>query len=414
MGRNVVAFRPAVVAPSYNNAATLRSVLERSERLGWPIIVVNDGSTDATAEILQDWTIGRSGVWVMTHPGNRGKGAALRTGFDAAAERGFTHAVTIDTDGQLDPEQIPGLLERAARHPLALVLGYRDETVSDYPARSRLGRRVSNMLVMMEGGVRVRDSQCGMRVYPLGVIGHLRCRAGRYGFETEIITRAAWAGCQIVEAPVRCRYFPPGYRVSHFRPWVDSWRGVGMHARLLARALWPARHRSWSADRNETHGWTWRGLADWLNPLRVWRQLREGDLGRTETAVGVAIGIFIANLPLYGLQTVLALYAARRLHLHPIPVVVGSQASTPPVGVAMVVAAIVVGHVLLHGGLPQADELDPRRVGWSGAGLPLLADWAVGSVVVGFVMAVIGFFVVSTLFGLVRRRETDGVAAGAA
>jgi uncharacterized protein (DUF2062 family) len=121
-------------------------------------------------------------------------------------------------------------------------------------------------------------------------------------------------------------------------------------------------------------------------------------------ATGVAVGIFIANLPAYGVQTILALYAARRLHLHPLPVVAGSQVSTPPVGPAMVAGAVWVGHVLLHASVPAWGDVDVRREGVARVVGPLLADWAVGSVVMGLVMAVVGFVVVSAVFRRVGER----------
>src|SRR3712207_5911580 len=98
-------FRPVVIAPTYNNAGTLVSVLRRVETVGLPLIVVNDGSTDGAAERLREWEFGPHAgeVRVLTHSRNRGKADALRRGFAAAAAAGRTHAVTIDTDGQLDP-----------------------------------------------------------------------------------------------------------------------------------------------------------------------------------------------------------------------------------------------------------------------------------------------------------------------
>src|SRR5690242_16142823 len=99
--------RPVVVAPTFNNVATLGEIVRRTRALALPVIVVNDGSTDGTADLLR--TLAGESVVVVTHERNRGKAAALRTGFEAAHERGFTHAVTIDTDGQLDPEEIPAL-----------------------------------------------------------------------------------------------------------------------------------------------------------------------------------------------------------------------------------------------------------------------------------------------------------------
>src|SRR5207248_10145020 len=134
------------------------------EREGIAVVVVEDGSSDGTGGILDAWE--REGVkrWVVRHPVNRGKAAALATGFGRARELGFSHAITIDTDGQLRPEEIPSLVEAARKSPRALVVGCRDETTADYPKKSRLGRRVSNLLVKWESGAVVADSQCGCRV----------------------------------------------------------------------------------------------------------------------------------------------------------------------------------------------------------------------------------------------------------
>jgi len=233
-----------VIVPTYNNAGTLPDILQRILKLGLPTIVVNDGSTDRTNRILADWS--GSGphplLNVITHKVNRGKAAALQTGFAAAIEKEYTHAVTIDSDGQLDPEEIPALLEASRAQSRALVVGMRDESRPDYPAKSRFGRRFSNAMVFLETGVRIVDSQCGFRVYPLGAIDLLQCGAGRFGYETEVITRAIWAGCEIVQVPVNCRYFEKEIRVTHFKPIRDSLRSLAMHARLLVAAgsAWPS------------------------------------------------------------------------------------------------------------------------------------------------------------------------------
>ena len=184
------AFSAVVVAPTYNNASTLAAVVRL---LPLPVIVVDDGSTDGTAAILRDLQA-ELHLTVIPHPTNRGKAAALQSGFAAALAAGYSHAVTIDTDGQLDPREVPLLLAAAEASPETLIVGVRDDAVTDYPARSRLGRRISNLLIRLESGARVADSQCGYRVYPLHLIQFVECHAGHYGFETEILTRAAWAG----------------------------------------------------------------------------------------------------------------------------------------------------------------------------------------------------------------------------
>jgi uncharacterized protein (DUF2062 family) len=407
--------RPVVIAPTYNNARTLPDILARVAALGLPIIVVNDGSTDGTAKWLSGGvpeTI-RPSLTVITHPRNRGKAAALNTGFTDAIAAGFTHAITIDTDGQLDPEEIPALLDAARAHPEALIVGRRDDRINGYPTRSRMGRRVSNLLVRLESGVRVDDSQCGFRVYPLGLIAAVRCGVGHYGFETEVITRAGWAGCAIEQVPVTCRYLPEGQRVSHFRPTLDTLRGARMHLFLLARALFPfPRHPRWpQPTQPPAREPFWRGLWNWLNPARAWRQLRQSEVARTEIAAGLAMGVFIANLPAYGFQSVLSLYAARRLHLHPLPVLLGSHLSTPPVGPLLIGMAIALGHLMMHGSFPAYADYDPRRAGGWAMLKPLLLEWSLGALLLGFVMSVLTFVLTMSIMRfMTERKDAAGVA----
>ncbi len=404
-------FNPVVIAPTFNNARTLDDILTRIRATGLPLIVVNDGSTDETPGVLEGW--GRApDVIVLVHQRNRGKAEALRTGFTAAMKRGHTHAVTIDTDAQHDPEQIPNLLAVARRSPEALVVGHRSETQPGYPSKSLLGRRISNLLIAMESGVRVGDSQCGLRIYPLEFLRAVPCRSGRFGLETEILVRAGWAGCRIVEVGINCHYPPPGERVSHFRPWADSWRGVGMHLRLILRALGPWPFRKWPGRaRRGRNRFSCRGVLSWLNPASAWRQLRSDEISRTEISAGLAMGAFIANLPAYGGQTLLSLYAARRLHLHPLSVVVGSQLSTPPIGPLLIVAAIGIGHLLLHGSMPALHDYDISRVGAVALFRSVALEWSIGGVLMGFLSAFIVFVVANRLFRVTGAQRAAGADA---
>jgi uncharacterized protein (DUF2062 family) len=378
--------RPVVVVPTYNHGSTLADVVSRTRRLDLPTIVVDDGSTDCTAEVLD--RLVDPHMHVRRHEVNLGKAAALRTGFEAARRLGFTHAVTIDADGQLDPEQIPMLLAVSRSNPRDLIVGVRDASAPDYPRRSVLGRTVSNLLVFLECGFRVADSQCGFRVYPLDAVQNLPCRTGRYGYETEILTRAVWSGLQIQEAPVSCRYFSEHQRVSHLNPLRETLRAVGMHVRLLSEAQW-----------RDRVGFAPGVLADHRFPLAV------------------AVGVFIACQPIYGLQTIAGLLLAWLLGLNATAVLAGTLVSTPPLSFVLIGGAVAVGHVVLHGHLPTADEVSVARIGWRAVASRAGSDWLVGALVEGTCLGWVSYLISQHLTGLGTRlaarrrrngRERDG------
>ena len=222
-----------LVIPTYNNAGTLESVLQRALSLGMPVLVVDDGSTDATPEILR-----RPDIQVLTHQRNRGKGAALRTGLGWAQEQGYVYAVTLDADGQHFPEDVPALLAHKA--PKTLVVGSRDTRGAN--AGSSFANRFSNFWFALYTGVRLPDTQTGFRLYPLKNLPPLWLVSARYEAELTLLVFSAWRGCRLLPVPVRVDY--PEDRVSHFRPFRDFFRISVLNTLLLPLAIiygWPAR-----------------------------------------------------------------------------------------------------------------------------------------------------------------------------
>ena len=232
--------RCAIVIPAYNHGTQVREVVEKCLQFRLPVIVVDDGSTDSTSDVLASL----SGVTVIRHKENQGKGASLLTGFSAAL-RFADWAITIDADGQHDPEDIPSLIQAVPAGQRPLVIGKRvGMGHRNVPWTSRWGRRFANFWVWASCGRWLSDSQSGFRVYPLPETLHLGTKARRYQFEVEVLVRAVWSGIPIIEAPVRALYGPPEERVSHFRPWLDFWRNTRTFARLVAmRILIPSRLR---------------------------------------------------------------------------------------------------------------------------------------------------------------------------
>jgi len=235
-----IPLRYAIVIPAYNHGTQVRGVVEKCLQLRQPVIVVDDGSTDSTPNVLASL----SGITVIHHTKNKGKGASLLTGF-AEALRIAEWAITIDADGQHDPEDILSLIQTVPERQRPIVIGKRTGMEhGNVPWSSRWGRRFANFWVWISCGRWLSDSQSGFRVYPLPETLNLGTKTKRYQFEVEVLVRAVWCGIPIIEAPVHALYGPLEERVSHFRPWLDFWRNTRTFARLIAmRVLIPSRLR---------------------------------------------------------------------------------------------------------------------------------------------------------------------------
>lgn len=221
----------AIIIPVYNHGRQIGEVLRQTLQLGLPVFVVNDGSTDTTAEILE----AMSGINVIHHLVNRGKGAAILTGLATARDKGHTMAITLDGDGQHKPEDVWKLLNALDRGERCIVVGNRQGMVRgrNVPWTSRFGRHFSNFWVWASGGPWLADSQTGFRLYPIQETLGLEVKARRYQFEVEVLVKAKQRGIEVREAAVQVVYQKPGERVSHFRPWLDFWRNSTTFNRLI-------------------------------------------------------------------------------------------------------------------------------------------------------------------------------------
>lgn len=212
-----------VVVPTYNNASTVAGVVERTYEYVRNIIIVNDGSTDTTSEILRELQQ-RLPVTVVSLPANCGKGRALTEGFKKAKEMGFRYAVTIDSDGQHFPEDIPLLVEAAEKNPDAIIVGSRNLEGKDMSGGSLFANKFSNFWLCVQTGCRLPDTQTGFRLYPLHSLYGLNFITSRYESELELLVYALWHGVKAVPVPINVYYPPREERVSHFRPGKDFTR----------------------------------------------------------------------------------------------------------------------------------------------------------------------------------------------
>ncbi len=218
-----------VVIPSKDVEPTIGDVVKRvlALPLDLDVLVVNDGSTDGTSRVARE-----AGATVVDHPENRGKGAALRTGFEYAVDRGYDAAVTMDGDGQHDPSAIPGFLEALERTGADIVVGTRMHAVGEMPRIRIWTNRTTSRVVSRLAGQAIPDSQSGFRILRVRVLKDIvgSLVTSRYDTESEILIRAARRGYRVAATTIESIYTGA---VSHINPVVDTLRFL----RLVGRSL---------------------------------------------------------------------------------------------------------------------------------------------------------------------------------
>lgn len=221
-----------IIIPTYNNAGTILDVAGRAVAQGYPVVVVNDGSIDGTAALLE---LSELPLTVLTHPCNRGKGNALRTGLAYARSQGFRYAITLDGDGQHFPEDIPVLVEALTQHPGALIVGSRNLEAENMPGGNTFANRFSNFWFRVQTARSLPDTQTGYRAYPLDRLPSLRLLTSRYEAELTLLVFSAWKAIELVPVSIRVCY--PEDRVSSFRPFRDFFRISVLNTLLCLLAI---------------------------------------------------------------------------------------------------------------------------------------------------------------------------------
>ena len=302
--------------PTYNNAGTLPRVLERILELTHNIIVVNDGSSDGTAEILSRYPE----IHQVHLPVNKGKGNALQTGFYEALKLDYDFGITIDSDGQHFPEDIPVFLDALQNESTrnVLFIGSRNMEQYDVPESSSFGNKFSNFWFWFETGIWLTDTQCGYRLYPLREIEKLKLYTPKFEFEIEVIVKAAWKGTLVKNIPVNISY-ERMERVSHFRKGPDFARISVLNTFFVLATLFYIKPRDFFQKINE------KGIR---------KVLAEDVLGSNDSprkkALSLALGLFIGLSPFWGLHTLLVLGLAFLLKLNKPIAFAFSNISLPP------------------------------------------------------------------------------------
>ena len=372
-----------VLIPTYNNDRTLADVIDRVMLHTKNVIVVNDGATDSTASILESY---KASINVLTHPQNMGKGCALRNGFERALELDYEYAITIDSDGQHFPEDLPNLISRLKEEPEALIIGDRNMNQEGIPGGSSFGNRFSNFWFMVETGVRLPDTQSGYRAYPIKRLSKLKFYCTKFEYEIEVPVRASWSGVPIISEPIQIKYNQGEECVSHFRPYMDFFRISILNTILCFIAF------SYIKPRDFIRNLTWENIKAFLD-------IKEEN--NFKLAVSIGFGVFMGIVPIWGYQLIVAIALAYLFKLHKPFVVVAANISIPPMIPFIIFGSIVSGALIMGVPIANFNFTD-------GFGLASIADnllqYVIGSVVLASVAGVFSGGV-SYLLLLVLRRK---------
>ncbi|MDR6921695.1 DUF2062 domain-containing protein [Chryseobacterium sp. 2987] len=322
-----------ILIPTYNNEKTLKRVIDGVLDYTENIIAVNDGSTDATPDILAQYPH----ITVITLAENQGKGNGLKTGFRKAKELGYHYAITIDSDGQHYPDDIPVFVETLLQEKEdVLLIGNRNMSQDGIPKKSSFGNRFSNFWFWFETGIKLEDTQSGYRLYPLLKIPK-KYFTPKFEFEIEIIVRTAWRHVPVKNVPIKVLY-DPAERVSHFRPFKDFTRISILNTILVIITLF------YIIPRNFVNNFKKKSFKRFIK-----EDVLESDGSNRIKAFSIALGVFIGLSPFWGFQTLLVISLSVLFKLNKVLAFVSSNVSLPPFIPFIIAASLFLGAPFVQG-----------------------------------------------------------------
>lgn len=379
-----------VLIPTYNNIKTIESVITSTLNYCDDVILVDDGCTDDTKSILKKYPQ----LIIFTHPINKGKGKALRNGFNKAVEKGFEYVISIDSDGQHFPKDFITFLNKIEEHPQSLIVGARNMTVENVPNKSNFGNKISNFWFKIETGISLPDTQSGYRLYPVQRLKHIWFFTTKFEFEIEVMVKAAWRGIPVISVPVSVYYAPQEERVSHFMPRRDSTRisFLNTYLVLLAFLFWkPVMFfRSLSVSKLK----------------KMWKEeVVAAHESPEKKAISVGVGLFFGIVPIWGFQFALAILSAVYFKLNKVIVGLSAQISVPPLIPFVLFASVKTGEIIFN-----------RNIDFSfskGITLEIVHQigllYVVGATVLSIVTGLVGFAITWLLLKISGYKQTTNV-----
>jgi len=334
ISQKIVALNCCVLIPTYNNHKTLHSVIEGVLEYTDQVIIVNDGATDTTKEILSHFTE----LHQIHLENNKGKGNALRMGLKKAESLGFDYAISIDSDGQHYPDDIPLFiheLETATNKDL-LLIGSRNLNAKGMPRKNSFANKFSNFWYWAETGNTLQDTQSGFRLYPVKKVNRIKFLSSKFEFEVEVIVKASWYGVLVKNIPIRVLY-DPDERVSHYRPFKDFVRISLMNIWLFTIAI------VYIKPRDLYRRFKQKGFKRFF-----YEELLGSTDSKIKKSLSIAIGIFIGISPFWGFHSILSIVLAAVLKLNKVISFAFSNISFPPFIPFIIYGSLKLGGLILN------------------------------------------------------------------
>ena len=371
-----------IIIPTYNNEKTLNRVIDGVLKYAPEnsVIVINDGCTDSSSELLKKY---ENQITILTNPVNKGKGYSLNKALRKALELGYKNAITIDSDGQHFPEDIPKFIEKNKEFPNHVIMGSRNMDQESVPGKSSFGNKFSNFWFRIETFIDLPDTQTGFRLYPLSPLKNLTLITTKFEFEIEIIVRYAWKNIGFKSIPVHVLY-DKEERVSHFRPGRDFFRISVLNTFLVLGALlyfFPKKllsKNTLSAIKNET--------------------IKSNESNLTKS-LSIGFGFFMGIFPIWGFQLLVGIPLSILFRMNKVLFIAAANISIPPFIPFILYGSFLFGQLFLQGEVNHE-----QLVSFTMEDIKTNSIlYFVGAIIFACISGLIGFILSLTLFKLFRK-----------
>lgn len=375
-----------VLIPTYNNQKTLKRVIDGVLLYadGQDVLVIDDGSTDSTSEILLTY---QGQIRILSNGVNKGKGYSLRRGFKEAIRLGFKNAISIDSDGQHLPGDIPIFIEAAYQNPGALLMGSRNMEQEGVPGKSSFGNKFSNFWFKFETGLTLPDTQTGFRLYPLEPLKNTKLFTTKFETEIEVIVKFAWKNVEIIPINIRVIY-DKNERVSHFRPFRDFTRISILNTWLVVLTLlYYLPKRLFLLIKK-------KGLINIIKEEAL--KPEESNLSK---AASIGFGFFMGIVPIWGFQLLIGIPLSVYFKINKVLFLTAANISIPPFIPFIIFGSYKFGGIFYKNGvqLKSVKDLTLESIHVN------FVQYFLGGTLLAVFMGFVGFGLSFVLFKILRK-----------